>query len=359
MRGIARLAKELGISTGTVSRALNGKPDVNDATRQRVLEAARRIGYAPNQAARALAQGQTNAIGFMIDLDPESATSSDNFFMGVFDGVQSVLTQHGLDLLVLPCPSGQDHVSYLERFVTRRAFDALILASVQHNDQRIGLLQSANIPFVALGRSSAHRDYAWIDLDFVTTVETSLQRLTSLGHRRIALTVPKGGFNFGQIFHDTYRDELQHYGIAYDPDLVFEVGRTEISGYDVMDKLLALDEPPTAILLIYELAAIGIYRRLAEAGLEPGRDFAVIGFRDDPSIHFLQPALTCFGLSLGELGRSLGTAVLSQIPRLQNQFPAGPIELVQPLELRPGDSDRFGPSGRIGSGHTPARTTFV
>ncbi|MEO8531302.1 MAG: substrate-binding domain-containing protein [Deltaproteobacteria bacterium] len=341
MRGIARLAKELGISTGTVSRALNGKPDVNDATRERVLDAARRIGYRPNQAARALAQGQTSAVGFMIDLDPESATSSDNFFMGVFDGVQSVLTEHGMDLLVMPCPSGQDHYSYLERFATRGVFDAMILASVQYDDKRIRLLQAANIPFVSLGRSSMHSDYAWIDLDFDTSVTTAIERLVQFGHRRIAITVPKGGFNFGYIFLDSYKRELARYGIAFEQDLVFEVGRTEVSGYEVMDELLKREKPPTAILLIYELAAIGVYRRLRESGLEPGRDLAVIGFRDDPSIHFLRPSLTCFGLPLGDLGRSLGTAILAQIPRFQNHFPERQIEKMEPLDLKPGDSDSF------------------
>src|SRR5690606_4609813 len=67
MRGIARLAKELGISTGTVSRALNGRPDVSEATRELVLATAKRLGYAPNQAARTLALGATRSIGFMMD----------------------------------------------------------------------------------------------------------------------------------------------------------------------------------------------------------------------------------------------------------------------------------------------------
>lgn len=345
MQGIARLAKELGISTGTVSRALNGKPDVNAATRQRVLDAARLIGYAPNQAARALAQGQTQSVGFMIDLDRDSATSSDNFFMGVFDGVQSVLTKHGLDLLLMPCPSGKDHRSYLERFATRGMFDAMILASVKRDDKRIELLQSARIPFVLLGRCATQKDYAWIDLDFETSVTTALERMIALGHHRIAVTIPKGGVNFGFIFLDTYKQVLARHGIAFDPALVFPTIRTEVSGYDVMDALLGLAKRPTAILLVYELSAIGVYRRLIDAGLEPGRDMAVVGLRDDPSIRFLEPSLTCFGLSLGDLGRKLGTALLAQIPRFQGQFSQGRTESVQPLVLKPGKSDSYPPRG--------------
>lgn len=346
MRGIARLAKDLGISTGTVSRALNGKPDVSDATRARVLEAARRIGYAPNQAARALAQGQTLAVGFMIDLDPETAASSDYFFMGVFDGVQSVLAEQGLDLLVMPCPTGQDDFSYLERFATRGVFDAMILAAMKRNDPRIGLLQAANIPFVTLGRSSTGGDYSWIDLDFEGTATTALERMIALGHRRIALTVPKGDINFGHIYLETYKRVLARHDIAFDPALVFETRRTEEAGYVAMDQMLALDVPPTAVLLIFENTAIGLYRRLFESGLMPGRDMAVVGFRDEPSIRFLVPSLTCFRLSLRSLGQMVGTALLAQIPRFQAQFPQGRVQHLLKLDLKPGESDLHPPPTR-------------
>lgn len=343
MRGITRLAKDLGISTGTVSRALNGKPDVSEATRQRVLEAARRIGYAPNQAARALAQGQTRAVGFMIDLDPETAASSDYFFMGVFDGVQSVLAEQGLDLLIMPCPTGKDHYSYLQRFATRGVFDAMILAAMKRDDPRVELLQREKIPFVTLGRSDGRTDHAWIDLDFDDTATVAVERLLAQGHRRVALTLPKGEINFGYILLDSYKRILARHGMAFDPALVFRTGRSETAGYEAMGQMLALDQPPTAVLLIYEVTAIGVYRRLFEAGLLPGPDMAIVGFRDEPSIRFLVPSLTCFSLSLGALGRLIGTSLLAQIPRFQEQFPQGRVQNLLKLELKPGESDVYPP----------------
>ena len=131
MTGIARLARELGISTGTVSRALNDKPDVNPETRARVLETARKFGYVANQSARNLAKGKTNAVGFMVELHSVAATHSDNFFMGVCDGMQSVLHEQGLDLILLPCPSTDDPYPYLQRFVARRAVDALVISGTR------------------------------------------------------------------------------------------------------------------------------------------------------------------------------------------------------------------------------------
>lgn len=344
MRGIARLAQELGISTGTVSRALNGKADVNEATRRRVLEAAQRLGYAPNQAARSLAQGVTRSVGFMIELEQESATSTDYFFMGVFDGVQRVLSEQGLDLLVLPCASTQNHYTYLERFVSRGAVDGMILAATRKVDRRIELLQSAKIPFVTLGRSHTGHDYSWIDLDFEGAVAIAIDRFVELGHKRIAVTVPFGEINFGEIFEQTYKDSLARHGIAFDPDLVFVTRRTEDVGDEIVDEMLDNADPPTAILLVYEITAIGIYRRLRELGLEPGRDFAVIGFRDEPTVRFLSPSMTCFHVSLPDLGMSLAHALLAQIPTFARHYSKPVVQVRVPTNLVPGGSDACGPA---------------
>ena len=348
MKGIARLAQELGISTGTVSRALNGKPDVNDKTRKRVLEAAQRLGYAPNHAARALAQGITRSIGFMIQLGPDGASSNDYFFMGVFDGMQSVLGKFGLDLLVLPCASDQDPYTYLQRFVSRSAVDGMVLASTRQVDRRIELLQSSHIPFVTLGRSSTGKGYSWIDLDFEGAAGDLIDRFVAKGHRRIAVTIPQGEINFGPVFLRAYRDTLEKHGIAFDPSLVFETDRHEDSGDGIVDAMLKMDSPPTAILLIYELTAIGIYRRLREHGLTPGQDFAVAAFRDEPTVRFLSPSLTCYALSLPDLGKSLAHALLGQIPPYSKSFPQGVVQMHTPMFLKAGESDACSPKPKGG-----------
>lgn len=337
MRGLARLAKELGISAGTVSRALNGKPEVSEATRERVIKAAKKLGYAPNQAARSLALGTTRSVGFMMDLDLETAASSEYFFMGVFDGVQSVLTQHSFDLLVLPRPTKEESLTYLQRYVSRGVFDGMILAATQRTDFRIELLQSAGIPFVTLGRSLSGSDYPWIDLDFEGVANAAIDRFVAAGHRRIAVTLPIGNINFGPIFEAAYRQALERHGIAFDPSLTFHTKRNEAAGYGLVDELLATPNPPTAVLLIFETIAIGMYRRLAELGRHPGRDLAIIGFRDEPSVRSLTPSLTCYSAPLHDLGEDLATALLARISNPSDPSPP-PTRKLSPLQLRSGDS---------------------
>lgn len=338
MRGIARLAKELGISTGTVSRALNGRADVSDATRELVLSTAKRLGYAPNQAARTLALGTTRSVGFMMDLDREAAASSEYFFMGVFDGVQSVLTEHGFDLLVLPRPTKANSLDFLRRYVARGVFDGMILAATQRIDPRIELLEAAGLPFATLGRSTSGSGYPWIDLDFESVANTAVDRLVAAGHRRIAVTIPSDNVNFGSIFKATYLDALRRHGIDFDPALVFATGRNEDAGYSLVDDLDALESPATAIVLIFETVAIGVYRRMAELGRRPGRDLAIIGFRDEPTVRFLTPSLTCFSASLHEIGEDLAKALLSRIPAHAGIVDDRPLQKLAPLTIRVGES---------------------
>ena len=108
MIGIKGLAQHLNVSIGTVSRALNNRPDVNEDTRRRVLEAAAELGYVPNQSGRSLRRGRTGVIGFMMQTGHEITGQGDTFFMSVFDGVQTVLNRHHLDLVALLCASDEN-----------------------------------------------------------------------------------------------------------------------------------------------------------------------------------------------------------------------------------------------------------
>jgi DNA-binding LacI/PurR family transcriptional regulator len=223
--------------------------------------------------------------------------------------------------------------------VARGVFDGMILAATQRIDPRIDLLEEAGIPFVTLGRSSSGTDYPWIDLDFEGVASTAVDRLVAKGHRRIAVTLPFGNINFGPVFEQAYRQALERHGIAFDAQLVFVTRRHEEAGYDLVDKMLAVAAPPTAILLIYESVAIGIYRRLAELGLRPGKDLAIIGFRDEPTVRFLAPSLTCFSASLHDVGEDLAMALLARIPAYSDAFPSVLVRKLASMTLRPGESD--------------------
>ena len=340
MKGIRRLAKDLDISIGTVSRALNGKPDVNEQTRQRVLEAAAAMGYVPNQAGRALRKGSTGVVGFMMQTGSQITGEGDVFFMSVFDGVQAVFARHQLDLVALLCSSEEDPDAYLQRIVARGFADALIISATQRHDHRIDYLAQRKIPFVALGRSLSDAGHPWLDLDFEGMAEVGVSRLIAKGHRRIGIFAPLDETNLGFVFVDAYRGVLQRHGIPFDPDLVFRTFPNERGGHQIARAIAAMPagKRPTGFVLINEKLSVGLYRGLYDAGMRPGKDLAVIG-RDSPHAHYLVPKLTCFELSLRDVGIALAEALLATMPDYADQYPLGVVRKVLPMRLIEGESD--------------------
>jgi DNA-binding LacI/PurR family transcriptional regulator len=340
MKGIRRLATHLDVSIGTVSRALNGKPDVSDATRKRVLEAAATLGYVPNQSGRALRKGTTGIIGFMIETGTKTSVDGDTFFLSVFDGVQTVLARHQLDLVALLCSSGENPHEYLRRVVDRGFVDGLIISATQRHDQRIDFLADRHLPFIALGRSLTDRGHAWYDLDFEGLAEAAVERLTGMGHRRIALAAHADDVNLNYVFIDGCRAALEARGISFDPALVLRATPDQAGGYTIAQRILAMPDRPTAILLANEVMTVGVYRGLLEAGVRPGRDIAVIG-RSSPHTHFLSPTLTAFDTSLRDLGIALAESLLATMPAYQDSYPQGSVRKLWPLQLVAGESDAF------------------
>ena len=343
MKGIRQLAEHLDISIGTVSRALNGKPDVNEETRKRVLEAARSLGYVANQSGRALRKGSTGVIGFMIQTGPAITGDGDTFFMSVLDGVQAVLARHKLDLVALLCSSEEDPLDYLKRVVARGFADGIVLSAIRRHDARLDMLAKRRVPFVTLGRSLTDVGQPWIDLDFEGMAETSIERLVERGHRRIAVTRPHDDINLGYVFVDRCRQVLARHGLELADEYIFRSLPNEAGGYQIARDLLACKERPTAILLINEALTTGLYRGLNEAGLMPGRDIAVIG-RRSPHSHFLSPRLTAYGLSLRDLGIALGETLLATIPAYAATYAERPTRMLWPMTLVPGESDVEAPT---------------
>lgn len=321
MKGIRQLAEHLDISIGTVSRALNGKADVNPQTRQRVLEAAEKLGYVANQSGRSLRKGSTGVIGFMMQTGPEITGQGDTFFMSVFDGVQTVLARHNLDLVALLCSSSEDPDAYLQRTVARGFADAIILSATRRNDARFELLDRHKIPFIALGRSLTDVGQPWIDLDFEGMAETAMERLIRAGHTDIGIVWPHGDLNLGYIFVERCRAVLARHALRLSDDHIFRAKPNEAGGYAVAQEIAACAQRPSAITLVNETLVTGLYKGLEESGVRPGKDIAIVG-RHSPHTQFLSPALTGFGLSLHDLGISLAENLLSVMPAYQGIYPS-------------------------------------
>ncbi len=304
------LAKHLNISIGTVSRALNGRDDVNAKTRQRVIEAAEKFGYAPNQSGRSLRQGTTGLVGFMVITNREREVRGEAFFMTIFDGIQSYLSSRGLDLVVHFCGSEEDPVAHLRRITERRLVDGIIISQMYRIDKRIDYLVQRKMPFIAFGRSESSKVFSWMDLDFEGVAEKAINHLYVLGHRRIAIATASNDINYGYLFVDACRAALARRGVDLPHELVLQEPLTESGGYRVGERLLAMNDRPTAVVMVDNNMAIGLYHIFQEAKIIPGKDISVVGFDQSPNGEFLRPSLTQFEVPLGQLGRWLGEHIM-------------------------------------------------
>lgn len=330
---IRALAGRLGLSIGTVSRALNDRKDVSPLTRQRVLEAAAAFGYTPNQSGRTLRIGRTATIGFMLTLEHDSAVHGDPFFMALLEGVQSGLVEHGLDLVILLARKGEDGETFLRRHIARGTVDGWLLSGTQYQDARIALLSAHRIPFVALGRTASIGGYSWIDLDFEGVVAEAMALLLANGHRRIGLVTPPATINNSHIVVAEYCSALAAAGLSVDDALIHRGDSDEHDGEAATRELMALEQPPSALLLMGETAPVGAYRALRRLGCEPGQDIAVVGLRDNPTCQALSPDLTCFSLDLNALGLALAHELVSIIADKEYETHKW-LQMRWPLHLR-------------------------
>ncbi|TIU29455.1 MAG: LacI family transcriptional regulator, partial [Mesorhizobium sp.] len=160
---LKQLSHMLSLSQTTVSRALNGYPEVNEETRRRVMDAAKRHGYRPNPSARRLATGKTGMIGYV--LPTGSSVDIDPHFVEFLSGLGDYARSHELDLVLSPADADDQETTY-RRIVANRQVDAVYISSPRPADRRVALVSTLGIPFIVHGRSEGlDFDYPFTDID--------------------------------------------------------------------------------------------------------------------------------------------------------------------------------------------------
>ena len=336
MTGIRDLARHLDISIGTVSRALNDKADVNPLTRARVHEAAAQLGYSPNQSGRSLRRGRTDLVGFIVPTLSDSALISADLPVRSrrLEGLK--ISDSGLDLAIFLHGPEEELFGSLRRLSERGLVDGVIISDTQHVDPRIDYLLEQRRPFVAFGRSLSGGGHSWVDPDFEAAVERAVEHLVAFGHRRIGLMLPLGETHYLHIILESYAAALRRQGLEADGRLAQRRPVGEFGGYDAGEALLALDPPPTAILVSETRQTIGLYRKLEERGRLPGRDVSIIGLVPDASLKSLAPALTAFETDWTATGALLGEALIAALPR--GGTAPRPMQAIVPTTFKAGES---------------------
>ncbi|WP_284777027.1 substrate-binding domain-containing protein [Agrobacterium sp. lyk4-40-TYG-31] len=322
---LKQLSQLLGISQTTISRALNGYPEVNAETRRRIIEAAQKTGYRPNAAAQRLATGKMGSIGLVMPTGPEH--QSDVHFGEFLSGLGEASARNGFHLVIMPTDPA-DEEEALRELAASGSVDGIYLAYMKKNDPRIAMMQNLSIPFMVHGRSwGVETDYPYLDVDNETAFRDATSLLLQLGHRNIALLNGPEGYDFTFRRQRGVAAALGEHGGTLNPDNISHSFMSDEAGYVKMEALLSRTDRPTAVICASTALALGAVRALNQRGLKPGKDISVIAH--DDVLPLLKPVN--FSVPLTTTRSSLRAAGARIAERLIGQIKSGEKDSLQEL----------------------------
>jgi LacI family transcriptional regulator len=327
------LSTLLGLSQTTVSRALNGFPEVAEETRVRVQAAADLHGYRPSAAARRLATGLSGTLGVVFPR--ERNMLGDLLFTEFLSGCVESAAPLGYDITLGMASGSQTEESVYRRAVRSARVDAMILSSPLIEDPRPALLRNLDMPFIMHGRTNASEPYAHLDIDNEGAFYKAAKLLTDLGHQRIAFLNFDTGYFFAAGRLRGYHRALAEAGRTADPSLVSEKPMSEATGLAEATRLLSLpiEQQPTAFICSALSQAQGVARIARERGLQIGRDLSLIAHDDrlhDFHAESFDPPLTATQSSIGDAGKRLVELLIAQLrdPKAKLVSEVWPVDLI-------------------------------
>lgn len=340
---IVDLADHLGLSKGTVSRALRDYPDISDATKKRVIEAAQALGYQPSSSALALSTGLAHSAALILSTTGDCVQKS--YLPDFLAGISMRLSRDNWTLTVANAGPGSDDLAVQMRLIGERKVDGFIVPRPRPVDPRVEMLRKLNIPFVVYGRVVDMTDVPSFDFNGEKAMQNAVERLAAMGHRRIAHIGASSAFYLQRVRREGYLAGLRAAGLAYDPSLYREDAMTSAEGELLAAEILKARVPPTAIVCAMDEAALGAGRAIEAMGLTIGKDVSLIGYDGIHAASIVPTPLTTFAVNSRLAGERLADILIRRIrggmgPGLQELRDASLIERqsdrppsLQPMQL--------------------------
>lgn len=305
---ILDVAKLCGYSKATVSRAFASPGQVSEKTRNKIYQAAQQLNYTPDAIARAMVRGRTDNIGFII-YEKQYPVVMNPFYSPIFESVLQTCGQKGYSLFIsshgdLRLPNGQTFV--------KKQLDGVILAG--HSDEKlVSDLRRQNMPVVLLNNELEMEDLTCITTDQYGGAALAMRHLIERGHRRIGLLAGNFSPHVYMSRYNAYRDVLTENGCEIDPQLIKTIEPTVEDAIECTQKLLALENKPTALFCTNDTIAIGAMKAIMRAGLRIPEDIAVVGYDDSENSRMIEPELTTVQVDKTAMGRIAAERLIALI----------------------------------------------
>lgn len=310
MRGhqvtILDIARKLGISKSTVSRALTNSSNISPATKELIIKAAREMDYQPNMLALGLIKNKTNTLGVVI---PDIQKP---FFAAIVSGIQHTVSSIGYKVVIAQSDESPKIEEENIKALMLSRVDGFFICHTRdtRNFDHIKPLHRKGYPIVSFARICQELPIPKVVEDDFNGLYTSTQHLIETGRKRIAILAGPKHLLASKLRVNGYKVALQQYGISFDKELV---AHTRFRFNDVesaLEKWLQLKSPPDAICTIYDAGAIALIQLIKKRQLRIPKDIAIVGFGDDPAASIIEPGLTSFAQKPYELGIIAGKYML-------------------------------------------------
>lgn len=314
---IKDIAKALGISTSTVSRALSDAWDVKRETREQVLAMAKKLNYHPNLNAKNLQNKRTGAIGIII---PEFVSS---FFPRVVMGIQEVLYEHNYHMFITQSNESRDQELANLHLLREHMVEGIIISTTNEggNEEAYKELIDSGMPLVFFNRCPKTLTAPKVMIDDCLMAEKAVEHLIATGRRNIIHLVGPVNLEVSASRAQGFANTLTRHGIN-------PTGRSIAAGIFIKDGERAIErilaeggELPDAIFCFNDPVAIGAMKALKNAGVSIPQDVAIVGFSEGSMATVVEPQLTTVLQPMQEMGRRAAELLLSQLNATRRQAP--------------------------------------
>ncbi|RDG39964.1 LacI family DNA-binding transcriptional regulator [Streptomyces corynorhini] len=321
------VAREAGVSRGTVSRVLNGGHYVSPAAQEAVNAAIRRTGYVVNRHARSLITGKSDSVAFLLT-EPQERFFEDPNFNVLLRGCTQALAAHDIPLLLMIAGT-KDERRRIARYITSGHVDGVLLVSSHSGDPVAEQLRSARVPLVACGKPLGQSSrVSYVSADDRDGAREMVRHLVRTGRRRIATVTGPLDTPGGTERLAGYREILAESGLAADERLVVSGDYSRASGTSCAELLLRRAPDLDAVFVASDLMAQGVLTALKDAGRRVPEDVAVGGFDDSPAALDTRPALTTIRQPWDRISAEMVRVLLAQIGGEETSTVTLPTELV-------------------------------
>ncbi|CCU81007.1 regulatory protein, LacI:Periplasmic binding protein/LacI transcriptional regulator [Halanaerobium saccharolyticum subsp. saccharolyticum DSM 6643] len=323
MLTIKDIAKKAEVSVATVSKVMNGYDDIGEITKAKVLKIIKENNYRPNANAQSLRTNKSFLVGLFFK-DHQDSGVKHPFFRGIISGLEERLLENNYDMILFSA-NWEDQFSYLEKCQFRNV-DGAILMGVPKDDPKLPELLNAKIPSVFIDLDISDDKASYIISDNEKGAREAVRHLAELGHKKIAviegeeITIPTQKRLAG------YKAEMKAQNLEIKDEWIIQ-GRFSVDGgVKAMEKILKLEDRPTAIFCMGDEIAVGAMQTIKEAGLNVPDDFSIVGFDDIEISQYLNPALTTIRQQKDEMGIEAANMVLEMINNPEKKVEAEIID---------------------------------